>query len=140
MIAALTISPQRRRVGLYFSLGINVNVNTPWVVGFLQQLARHLRGPIIVIWDRLTVHRALRVTKYVANHPRLRAVFLPPYAPELNPVESFWSYLKINPLANHAAEDTQQLEQIARRHTHKIRRRQDLLRCFIRSTPLSLRL
>ncbi len=117
-----------------------MNVNTPWVIGFLQGLARHLRGPIIVIWDRLTVHRALRVTRYVEQHPRLQMVFLPPYAPELNPVETFWSYLKVNPLANLAAENTYQLDRIARRHTQRIRRRQDLLRSFIRATPLSLRL
>lgn len=137
VIAALTVSPQRRRVGLYFSLGADVNVHTEWMIYFLRGLARQLRGPIIVVWDHLPVHKACRVTDFVAQHPRLRTVLLPPYAPELNPVEVFWAYLKTNPLVNLAPEDTEQLRRIARRHTHRIRRQQNLLRSFVRSTPLS---
>ncbi len=137
MIAALSVSPQRRRVGLYFSLGVGINVNTAWIQSFLSGLARHLRGPIVVVWDRLPGHRAQVVNHFVARHPRIDTVLLPPYAPELNPVEAFWSYLKTNPLANLAAHDAEQLRQIARRHAHRIRNRQDLLKSFIRSTPLS---
>lgn len=140
VIAALSISPQRRKVGLYFSLGANVNMNTQWVISFLQGLARHIRNPIIVVWDRLPAHRSRAVNRYLARHKRLRIELLPPYAPELNPVETLWSYLKQNPLANLAATDAEHLRGIARNYIFDIRKNQDLLKSLIRSTPLSLRL
>ena len=139
-IAALTISPKRHRVGLYFSLGLNVNATTPWIIAFLRDISRHLRNDIVVIWDRLAAHRAKAVTKYFQKHDRLSCEFLPPYAPELNPVEMIWSYLKTNPMSNWAAQDTEELFRFAFVHTCALQLRQDLLRSFIRKTPLSLRL
>jgi putative transposase len=104
ILAALTLSPRRRRPGLYFSLRANENVTTAWLVPFLRALRRHLRGAFVLVWDRLPGHRAHVVTTYL--HRRHRHVaLLPPYAPELNPVEILWAYLKRNPLANFAASD-----------------------------------
>jgi len=138
MIAALAVSPRRRRVGLYFSLAPNRNVTGPWIVAFLHALLRHLRGGVILIWDRLPVHRGRHVGQWLARHPRLHVDFLPPYAPELNPVEPFWGYLKCNPLANLAPDDPQALARIASRHVRRLQRRHHLLRSFIRATHLSL--
>ena len=115
-------------------------MNTQWVISFLQGLARHIRNPIIVVWDRLPAHRSRAVNRYLARHKRLRIELLPPYAPELNPVETLWSYLKQNPLANLAATDAEHLRGIARNYIFDIRKNQDLLKSLIRSTPLSLRL
>jgi tRNA U34 5-methylaminomethyl-2-thiouridine-forming methyltransferase MnmC len=70
----------------------------------------------------------------------IHAAFLPPYAPELNPVEMFWSYLKMNPLANHAAPDAGELAGRAERHARHIAGDQLLLRSFLQATPLFLRL
>jgi len=70
----------------------------------------------------------------------LSCEFLPPYAPELNPVENIWSYLKQNPLANYAAADIDELFRTAKRATQQIRARRDLLRSFIKKSPLFLRL
>lgn len=140
IIAALTVSPQRRRVGLYFSLAPHLNVDAHWLVTFLQALARHLRGPVILIWDRLTTHRGVLVRRFLQRHPRFRVELLPAYAPELNPVETVWSYLKLNPLANFAPNDAYELARAALRHTRRLQRRSDLIRGFLRSCRLSLRL
>lgn len=121
-------------------MGANVNVNTQSVISFLQGLARHIRNPIIVVWDRLPAHRAQAVSRYLLRRGRLRIELLPPYAPELNPVETLWSYLKQNPLANLAATDAEHLRGIARKHIFTIRKKQDLLKSLIAPTPLSLRL
>jgi putative transposase len=135
IIAALTLSPRRRRTGLYFSLRANENVTTAWLVPFLRALTRHLRGPFVLIWDRLPGHRAQVVTGYL--HRRHRDVaLLPPYAPELNPVEILWAYLKNHPLANFAATDAAHLTRVATRHVQRLRRRPDLLRSFFDATPL----
>jgi transposase len=117
-----------------------LNVDAHWLVAFLQALARHLRGPVILIWDRLTTHRGLLVRRFLERHPRFRVELLPAYAPELNPVETVWSYLKLNPLANFAPNDADELARAARRHTRRLRQRSDLIRGFLRSSHLSLRL
>jgi hypothetical protein len=66
--------------------------------------------------------------------------YLPPYAPELNPVEYLWAWLKTNPLANDPAVDLHNLANRTRRAALSVQRRQDLLRGFLRHTGLSLRL
>jgi len=135
IIAALTLSPRRCRPGLYFSLRANENVTTVCLVPFLRALTRHLRGPFILAWDRLPGHRAQVVTGYLGRRHR-EVVLLPPYAPELNPVEIFWAYLKSNPLANFAALDSTHLARVATRHVQRLRCRRDLLRPFFDATPL----
>jgi transposase len=139
-IAALTVSPGRRRVGLYFYLAPNMNIDSIWVQVFLQELHRHIQNPIILIWDRLNTHRSVHVQDWVARHHDLYCEFLPPYAPELNPVENLWSYLKQNPLANFAAADIDELFRAAESATQQISERRDLLRSFIKEVPLFLRL
>ncbi len=140
MVGALSISPKRRHIGLYYSLGPSRNFDTDWAEGFIRALARHLRGPIIVIWDRLGAHKAVVNRPSIRANSRLHFVLLPPYAPELNPVELWWSYLKTNPLANFSPYDVDELCRCARRHTTRIRSRQELLRSFFGGTPLPLRL
>jgi hypothetical protein len=139
MIAALTVSPQRRKVGLYFSLLPNANVTTDTLVPFVRQLRRQLGSPLLVVWDRLNVHRSAAVI-FREKSPSIHTVFLPPYAPELNPPEIFWGYLKMNPLANQAAFDLAELARLADRHSRAIARDEPLLRSFISATPLFLRL
>lgn len=140
IIAALSISPRRRKVGLYFSLQPDANVTTSWLIGFLQQLHRQLRHPIILIWDRLPGHRARSVQDFLNDRSYIQAELLPSYAPELNPVEILWAYLKQNRLANLAPHNSETLARIAARKTRRLSRRQDLLRSFLRATPLFLRL
>lgn len=141
IIGALTISPRRRKVGLYFSLAANRNVDIPWVIDFLDNLLRHLKGPVVLVWDRLGVHRSRAVSSFIRRHRRLHVELLPPYAPELNPVELVWAYLKRNPLANFAPPGIKQLTTAASRHARRLQRRQDLLRSFIHHArlPLSLK-
>jgi hypothetical protein len=90
----VTISPQRRRLGLYVALYPNANITAAVLVGFLRALRRHVRGPLILIWDRLATHRAHSMKAFLDHCPQLRTVLLPPYAPELNAVEYVWGYLK----------------------------------------------
>ena len=139
-IAVLSISPRRRRVGLFFSLASDRNVDGPWMIDFLRDLLRHLPGPVILIWDLLNVHRSRFVSRYRQRCSRLHVEWLPPYAPELNPVEGLWGYMKQNPLANFAASDANHLATIVCRQARRLERRTSLLRSFIHRSRLSLRL
>src|SRR5439155_5880113 len=69
-------------------------IKAPQIIEFLEPLRRHLRRPLLVIWDGLPGHRSAAVRDFVAAQGRqLTLEWLPGYAPELNPVEHIWSYL-----------------------------------------------
>jgi len=89
-IAALCVSPERREVRRYFQLRVDQNFNAAAVRGFLGQLARHFRGPLLLVWDRAKIHRA-PATAVFLDVLEWWQFYFPPYAPELNPVEYLWS-------------------------------------------------
>ena len=140
IIGAISVSPQRRRVAFHFSVWADRNVDGKWLAQFVRDLRRQIQRPIIMVWDRLNVHRSLPITRMLRRSRNLWVELLPPYAPELHPVEAAWAHLKMNPLANLAPEDALELADIAEHHVRAFRRRKSLLKSFIRSTPLFLRL
>lgn len=140
MIAALTISPRRRRLGLYFSSLIDGSYDSFTVVWFLRQLLRHLRGKVIVVCDSGSMHGGHEIQKLLADNPRLAIVKLPTYAPELNPVEHLWNFLKWQQLANFSPRDVNHLEQTAFDKLHTIRYDQPKLRTFFDAAELTFRL
>jgi len=85
-------------------------------------------------------HRARCVQRYIALKKDWRLEFLPAYAPELNPTENVWCYLKTNSMANEAIFEHELLTNSVRRHGLALQRKQSLLRSFLKHTPLFLRL
>jgi transposase len=98
VISGLSVSPKSRRLGLYYSLH-QKNVQQVEVSDFLRHLLKHLRGPVIIVWDNARIHKGDLIRKICKRLKRLHLEFLPPYAPELNPDEGVWSQAK-NTLAN----------------------------------------
>ena len=43
--------------------------------------------------DNASFHRKNQL-KYIAEKHGVEIIFLPPYSPELNPIENFWHWLK----------------------------------------------
>lgn len=138
LIGALTISPQRQRLGLYFRSLVNGSFNHEAVAGFLRPLLRHLRGPVIVIWDRGNMHRGPAIRQLLADYPRLTLEALPPYAPDLNPVEQVWTLLKWARLCNFAPMDTKKLNEVVVQEITNFRTDQNRLRSFWRGSELPL--
>ena len=55
---------------------------------FLKDLIQDAQRKVFLVVDNLRVHRAKRVTEWVAqNAEKIELFYLPPYAPELNPDE-----------------------------------------------------
>lgn len=52
-----------------------------------------LRGGDMVIMDNLSAHKNASVVDLIES-AGARAVFLPPYSPDLNPIEMMWSKVK----------------------------------------------
>ncbi len=58
-----------------------------------QVLAPVLKPGDIVVWDNLGAHK-LESVRQQLRELGVRVVFLPPYSPDLNPIEMFWAWLK----------------------------------------------
>lgn len=117
-------------MGLYFQIHAK-NIRHDEVCGFLTHLLRHLRGHVIVIWDNASIHKGDRIREVCARFPRLHLVYLPPYAPELNPDEGVWALAK-QPLAN-GRPDELLFEAVARElpdHVEPVRLYEAYLRNF----------
>jgi hypothetical protein len=141
VIGALVISPRRRRVRAYFGLLADANFDGGSILAFVMQLCRALRAPIALIWDRLGAHIGEPVAAWLArNRHRVRAHLLPPYAPELNPVELIWGHSKSNALANFAPRALDELLDQTQLATLAIADDEPMLRSFLKHGPLSLRL
>ena len=92
-ISGISVSPKRRRMGLYCQL-FDANIDCEMVCGFLKDVLRHLRGHVIALLDNGQIHKGGPIHKLVGRHSRLHLESFPPYAPELNPDEGVWTLLK----------------------------------------------
>ena len=140
MIGALCIMPGWDEAHFYFRLHPDENINGDRVLDFLRQLVRQIRTPIVLLWDRLAAHRQAQVQTFIRETPGLHAAFFPPYAPELNPAEQIWNYLKNNPMANLPIHQVDELADLARHHARSLQRKRDLLLSLLAHTPLNIRL
>lgn len=108
---------QRHRLAALFRIHTS-NIRTPQATEFLRLLDRQVHGPLIVVQDRLNVHKAA-VKRWLAGRPpdapRVMIEWLPPYAPELNPAEQLWNNGKRVDLANFAPTDRDDLRSRVRR-------------------------
>lgn len=115
-------------------------VRSAQLVEFLQALRRQLRGKrLLIIWDGLGTHKSRLVGQWLkAQNAEVQIEFLPPYAPELNPVEQIWNYLKNREIANLCAANLAQVGDMARRRLSSMQRRPSLIRSFWQQTELAL--
>lgn len=109
------------------------------VVRFLKHLRRHIRGPVILLWDGLNAHHGKETSAFLkANVRWLTTLRLPAYSPELNPVEGLWAWLKGRCLPNFCPEGIDPIRRHLVRGKGRLRRRPSLLRSFLRKSGLSL--
>ena len=107
------------------------------VVEFLKALKAHLKQPLLVIWDGLRAHRSRLVRDYLDTlGGRIQIAFLPPYAPDLNPVEYLWAWLKRPALANYCPNDLSELHTTARNKLKRAQKRPTIIpACWMQATP-----
>ena len=82
-----------------------------------------------MVLDRWAVHR--KAAKALFGDRRFWIEWLPPYAPDLNPMEHVWDHTKYDDLANYVPDDLLDLEIEAEMSLADLRTKPDLLRsCF----------
>jgi transposase len=88
ILGALTLG------GLAACMSVEGAADTPVMVAFVEHvLVPALRPGQVVVLDNLSVHRAACVRRLI-EAAGCRLLFLPPYSPDLNPIEPAWSKLK----------------------------------------------
>jgi transposase len=99
------------------------SLNGEDVVGFLKHLLRRIPGKLLVIWDGSPIHRGQSVKNFLANGAakRIHLEQLPGYAPDLNPDEGIWKYLKWVELRNVCCSDLAHLHHELNRAVAQLR-------------------
>jgi len=116
-----------KRYGFYFRLYPG-SIKAPQLIYFLSHLSRQIRGKILLVWDRLGVHRSKALGEWLAGQgDRFEVEYLPAYAPELNPVEYLWGWWKPNTVGNGCARTQEALHGLARQGLRQAQRRQATL-------------
>jgi transposase len=87
---------------------------------FLCSLLQQTTGKIFLILDNARYHRARDLKEFFSNNKsRLIRVFLPPYSPELNPIERVWRITRRQITHNRYFESVQELQTALTNHFEK---------------------
>ncbi|MFH8621044.1 transposase [Streptomyces vietnamensis] len=100
---------------------------------------QQLGGPIVLLWDNLNVHKAADLQKFAEARDWLTICYLPPYAPDLNPVEGIWFLLRRGWLSNVASSTPEHLVQRIRRGLRHVQYRSELIDGCLAETGLTIR-
>ncbi|MEO7001002.1 MAG: IS630 family transposase [Ktedonobacterales bacterium] len=97
---------------------------------FLRALLEQVAGHLTVIWDGAPIHRAHVIQEFLraGAAKRLHLERLPGYAPDLNPDEGIWNYLKRVELANVCCHDLAELTAQVRLAEQRVRNKPDIIR------------
>ena len=110
------------------------------IVQFLNHLLRYIPGKLLVIWDGSPIHRGQAVKDFLSNGgaQRLHLEQLPSYAPELNPDEGIWRYLKRVEMKNMCCHNLLELQRELRLATMRLRHKRDIIKNCIQHAGLEL--
>lgn len=135
VISALSVSPRRQRLGLYYQLYLD-GIGRQEVCIFLRHLLRHLRGRVVVLLDKSSTHRDGQLNRLLQEKKsRLRLEYFPTYAPELNPDEGVWCWSK-RQMANSCLADIDELIAEVIRCMEQMRKSSQKLRACILQSEL----
>jgi transposase len=107
-------------------------------IEMLKALMKGRRRPLFLILDSLPAHRAKIVGDYVAStNGKLQFFFLPGYAPELNPDELVWNYMKRTGTAKRPLAKGESLHDRIDAELLQIQRNAALVRSFFKAESVS---
>jgi hypothetical protein len=136
---AVWLSPDRERLAWTSQTLVNAYYDSQCVALFVQALLREVGGRLVLVWDGGPMHRGNPIHELVASQKgRLILEPLPAYAPELNPVEAAWSWLKYGRLCNFEPRNIKHLHHEVLQELHHLHRHPALLQGFFGNASLSL--
>lgn len=125
VISALTAS------GAFWCQMYSERLNGTLFVQFLREFMRGRAGPVYVVVDGHPAHKAKVVKDLIQElGGRLELHFLPPYAPDLNPDEFVWGYMKTNGLSKKPLRKNESLKERVQHDLNTIKGNRKLVRSF----------
>ena len=103
----------------------------------LDAAHQQLGGPVVLVWGNLNTHASKAVNRLIAARDWLTVFRLPPYASEMNPVESAWALLKRS-LANLVKHSLSELIALIKARLRRVQYQPGLLSAFLARTRLDL--
>jgi transposase len=103
-------------------------IKSAQVVEFLKALRKQLGRKRRIVWDGAAQHKSRIVRDYLDSTPgAVQMALLPAYAPDLNPVEYLWAWLKRHALANYCPPGLAELKNTARRKLKSSQKRKSII-------------
>ncbi|WP_245662857.1 IS630 family transposase [Endozoicomonas arenosclerae] len=108
--------------------------NADIFIKFLKQIVSSHDCPVLIVTDGHSAHKAKKVMKYLGKEERLLDIqLLPPYSPELNPVELIWSVLKSGRIGRMALKTKDQFLRAVSSGLKSIQRKKKMILGFFRA-------
>jgi transposase len=124
------ISAVNRR-GEFWAATYTGKLNAESFVAFLQNFMKKRVGKMFLVVDGHPAHKANLVKKYLRGlKGRLELHFLPPYAPDLNPDEFVWSYMKTNGVSKKPLKQNESLQKRIEQDLAALAKNRSLVRSF----------
>jgi transposase len=125
VISAVTAS------GAFWCQTYTERLNAQLFVQFLREFLHGRSGPVYLVVDGHPAHKANAVKQLVQEmEGRLELHFLPPYAPDLNPDEFVWAYMKTNGLSKKPLRKNESLKQRVESDLSTLKADRQLVRSF----------
>lgn len=103
-----------------------------------KNLMRSLRRPVILIVDGHPVHKSKKVMDFIESlDGALEIVFLPPYAPDLNPDELVWNHMRNIGTSKKPLKEGESLMNRAITDLQSIKRDKKLVKSFFEEATVS---
>ena len=113
-------------------------LNGELFVELLKQMMRHRKKPVHLVVDGLPAHKRVIVREYVeSTRGKLTLHFLPGYAPDLNPDELVWSYVKRTGTARRPLRQGEKLRNRIDAELAAVKRNPKLVRSFFKTPSVA---
>ena len=124
--------------GRLFTLTRHVSLTGRESVLFLNHLHTHVGRKLLVIWDGSPIHRGDAVKSFLLNGGSkfVHLERLPAYAPDLNPDEGTWNYLKHVEMRNLCCLNLQHLHHQFSLAVARLRRQASIIQSFFAAAGL----
>ena len=113
-------------------------LNAEAFAAFLKNFMSGRRSKVFLVVDGHPAHKANLVKQMIQTmQGRLELHFLPPYAPDLNPDEFVWSYMKNNGVSKKPLKRNESMQRRVEEDLMSIHNNRSLVRSFFRAKSVS---
>jgi len=124
--------------GEFWATTYTGKLDTEAFVAFLRNFMQSQSGTVFLVLDGHPVHKAKAVKRLMEElKGRLELHVLPPYAPDLNPDEFVWSYMKNNGVSKKPLKKNESLRRRVEEDLNKIQGDKELVRSFFRAESVA---